>query len=309
MTKLIRIFVFFGIAAAPAIALAADQAGTAAAVSGRTEVGRGGQWRPLWSGDPVYVGDQLRTGADGRIQVKFVDLTVINVSSNSRLEITEYLYQKESERKSLLRLLRGKLRAVVSKYSGAGRNEFRFFTPTAVAGVRGTDLVLDIQPADPENPPSEQPSENPEGYTTALAVLEGEVALRSILESISDEVFVSGGNLSRVSHGNGPEQSRPMSDAEKSLYRTASFAPRNQGPQFATGAGNSGSPGEPAGEPENGGASPEDSAEGQRDDGGEETGGGNPEPESFTPPMPPINEQPGTVEGLVPVTVEIRRVD
>jgi hypothetical protein len=321
LSKLI-LWGFFSVAAMlPATATAADKAGEVASVSGRSEVGREGSWRPLWKGDPVFVGDLVRTGADGRVQVQMVDKSVISVSANSRLEITSYLFKAGGERKSLLRLWTGKLRAVVSKYSGSGGNDYRLSTPTAVAGVRGTDLVLDIQPADPENPPEESPSENPEGYATTLAVLEGEVEFQNILEGIAGQVVVTGGNLSRIQHGNAPEGVRQMNSQERSRYQSASFAPRNSGPQFAGGEGGglpqqsgneggneAGNEGDSEGESEEGS---EGNESGENTPGGEGSGNdlGQALGEGIAPPTPPINQEPGTVDGLVPVTVEIRRVD
>ena len=39
-------------------------------------------------GDPVYQGDVIETSADGRIEIRFIDGTVFNLSRDARVELS-----------------------------------------------------------------------------------------------------------------------------------------------------------------------------------------------------------------------------
>lgn len=103
---------------------------------------------PVRVNDPVSIGDIVRTKSDGKAELTFKDGTVVRVAPKSRLRIDEYLFDVDNTRKEgRLYLFRGKLRAIVSKTRAvipvaAGVSTFNVNTPTAVAGVRGTDFFV-----------------------------------------------------------------------------------------------------------------------------------------------------------------------
>lgn len=279
---------------APVPSWAEDRAGTAAMVQGRVEVSRSGQWRPVWREDPIFVGDRVRTGADGKIQILFADESKMALGVNGNLQITKYIY---SSRTGVFRLWMGRMRAVVSKNIDKGKSDYQFLTPTAVAGVRGTDLVLTVTPVNAEKPPETTAEQTPQEYKTELAVLEGEVGLNSSMGEISGQVIVTTGNVSEVAFGEKPTGLRSMTNQERQSYQRTSLAPGSgTGTQFAEDFG--------------GGANSEsnDGAGTQGDDilaedNNTESGG------SQGNQLPPIDQQPGSVGGNVPVSVEIRHAD
>lgn len=100
-------------------------------------------------GDPVSPGDILRAKSNSFAEVVFADNTVLKLAPNTRVEIKDYALADDNTRKAgTLRLLRGKLRATVPKTLGAvlpvgaGQSNFQVETPTAIAGVRGTDFFM-----------------------------------------------------------------------------------------------------------------------------------------------------------------------
>lgn len=90
-------------------------------------------------GQPLFVGDSVRTGKDSRAEVSFEDGTSVRISDNARL-----LVQQADTLRSL-KLLWGKLWAKVARLSSA-QSRFEVQTPTAVAGVRGTVFRVEVDP-------------------------------------------------------------------------------------------------------------------------------------------------------------------
>lgn len=100
-------------------------------------------------GDPVSMGDAIRTKRNGKAEIKFRDETVIQLAPETRITIDEYSYGgADTREKGLIGLLRGKVRAIVSKVKAAvtpvSRTDasFNIKTPTAIAGVKGSELIV-----------------------------------------------------------------------------------------------------------------------------------------------------------------------
>lgn len=94
---------------------------------------------------PVFRGDTLVTETDGRVSLLMNDKSLLTLTARSKLVIDKSFYhlgKKTSIRDTKLQLLFGRVRAVVSKMTGD--SEYTITTPTAVAGVRGTDFALTV---------------------------------------------------------------------------------------------------------------------------------------------------------------------
>ena len=121
----------------------AQDAGVIATLDGTAEIGRDGTWSPAIIGTPVRVGDMIRTGKPGRVRITFRDDSVVNVGDDSQLTINEQIYNPSAgEVRSVLDLLNGKVRAIVSEHYKEPRAVYEIRTTTAVSGVRGTDFVM-----------------------------------------------------------------------------------------------------------------------------------------------------------------------
>jgi hypothetical protein len=131
--------VAIGLALCSASALAA-QAGRVVFVVGKAEVGA----RPAALEMAVQEGDALSTGADGYIYMKTVDDGFLILRPNSKARVTTYHVDTANpdNTRVKLELLSGVARSI----SGAGvkqaRQHFRFNTPVAAIGVRGTDFIV-----------------------------------------------------------------------------------------------------------------------------------------------------------------------
>jgi hypothetical protein len=94
-------------------------------------------------GDPVYLGDVVRTGADGRVGINFVDGTSFNLSSNARMTLDEYVYDPGGKSNStIFNLTRGTFVFVAGQVAKTGN--MRIETPVATMGVRGTTPHVEI---------------------------------------------------------------------------------------------------------------------------------------------------------------------
>lgn len=92
-------------------------------------------------GDSLNAGDIIRTKRKSKCEVVFIDGSVLRLAENSRLRVTEFA-QTEGSRKATLDLFRGKVQNVVKAATGgaSATSRYEVHTPTAVAGVRGTNF-------------------------------------------------------------------------------------------------------------------------------------------------------------------------
>jgi ferric-dicitrate binding protein FerR (iron transport regulator) len=91
-------------------------------------------WQFVHANTPLGNGDSIRTGSRSRAEIKYSDGTETRLGSNSLMRINV----KPAEKRSNLRLLVGKLWLKVSK----GKGLLKIETPTAVASVLGTELLV-----------------------------------------------------------------------------------------------------------------------------------------------------------------------
>lgn len=97
---------------------------------------------------PVSEGDILVTETDSKAEITFADRSVIRLAPESKIEITKYLLENGQRKSGVLKLFTGKMRAIVSKavqvagVSFSDGQNFQVRTPTAVAGVKGTDFFV-----------------------------------------------------------------------------------------------------------------------------------------------------------------------
>jgi hypothetical protein len=130
---------------APALAISEtkEPVGKFVAVEGKVFlVPETGGERLATVGTLVYLGDTVRTGADSRAKLLMIDDSLVTVSQETELSLKRYLLDhKAKEREGVLSLLRGKVKVIVARVLGyKGRYEVE--TRTAVAGVRGTSMVV-----------------------------------------------------------------------------------------------------------------------------------------------------------------------
>ncbi len=134
----------------------------------------------------VYAGDVVSTGADSRAKIVMSDRNVFNISTDTKITINKYENDSTTGVKNVeIDLSKGKVRSnVEQKYDGE-KSQFMIKTPTAVAGVRGTQFLTSFDPAT---------------RRTEIVTFKGAVAL-SLPGSSAPPVMVKKGQTSGVGEG------------------------------------------------------------------------------------------------------------
>lgn len=125
-----------------------DAIGVFTAVQGTVSVAHPGASTPIAAAlqGEVRFRDAIETQNESRTKVLLFDDSLLTVGAHSRVEITEYIYEPERDTRSVVvKLVKGTVRALVSKvFSGSG-SKFEVHTPTAVAAARGTNFVVWVE--------------------------------------------------------------------------------------------------------------------------------------------------------------------
>lgn len=105
-----------------------------------------GSRRPAHAEAPVYEGERLDTGADGYLHLRMVDDAFAALRPGSVLRLTRYAFDPARPKASRIRLDldTGNVRAVSGRGGEAARPHYRFATPLAAIGLRGTDYTVRV---------------------------------------------------------------------------------------------------------------------------------------------------------------------
>jgi len=97
----------------------------------------------LKTGDPVFPGDRLTTGADGYLYIRTRDNGFIILRPQTAVTLTTYHIDSADPAQSRFRidLHEGVARSITGTAVKAARDNFRFNTPVAAIGVKGTDFT------------------------------------------------------------------------------------------------------------------------------------------------------------------------
>jgi len=100
-----------------------------------------GQPTKAAAGDTFQQGAGVTTGADGNVTLKFEDGQLAVLAPNSQFVATTYVFNKTrvADSNIVFNLARGGLRFVSGVIAATNSSKFAVRTPTATAGVRGTD--------------------------------------------------------------------------------------------------------------------------------------------------------------------------
>jgi hypothetical protein len=94
---------------------------------------------------PLYMKDKIVTPEEGLALLQFLDESTISVAAESELIINRFIFDPSKlDRSTFLNMKSGKARFWVKKLKDYTRSEFKVKTKTMVAGVRGSDFVIEI---------------------------------------------------------------------------------------------------------------------------------------------------------------------
>jgi hypothetical protein len=178
--------------------------GTVAAVQGALQVQRAATWQNGTVGAPIFVGDRLRTGARDAAKIVFRDDSVLDIAPQTDLTVDEQAFDVNAHRfDTLLGVVKGKVRAWVSEYYRQPRARYEIETPTAIAGVRGTEFVVLYDPS---------------GEVTDVVGLAETVDVAGKLGVLGAGVEVGPRLLSRVEKGRFPTTPQQLDDTQLAHY-------------------------------------------------------------------------------------------
>jgi hypothetical protein len=160
---------------------------------GKTEAGKVGK--------KVSAGDTILAGADSRAKIVMADKNVINVSPDSKIVIEKYENDGKDKKNVELNVVYGKVRASVEQKYDGDKSKFNIKTPSAVAGVRGTDFLMGFN----------------QGTKTAQVItFSGSVAVGQPGPggTIKNPVFVQAGQMTSAGAGKAPESPKAVPKEE-----------------------------------------------------------------------------------------------
>lgn len=139
----------------------------------------------------VTQGDTVISGVDSRAKIVMADKNVIHISPNTEVKIETYTNSSTSKNVEL-NLKQGKIRNNVEQAYDGEKDKFIIKTPTAVAGVRGTQFITSFDQSTQQ---------------TQIITLHGRVELTNIPTSPSSApttVIVNPGQISTSSAHQAP---------------------------------------------------------------------------------------------------------
>lgn len=183
-------------------------------------------------GAKVFAQDVIITGPDSRAKIVMSDKNEINVSPDTRLELEKYVYNpQKNEKNVLLNVVYGKVRSQVNQKYDADKNTFRVKTPSAVAGVRGTDFLASFDPGPKVSK-----------VVTFSGVVE--VGKPGAGGAILNPVRVSPGQFTTATPGSAPSAPSPVPKAELNQLNQQTKAETAKGSETSSAGGGAHADGE-----------------------------------------------------------------
>lgn len=111
---------------------------------GETFIERAGVFEPIGEGASVPEGALLKTGDTGHLYLRLADdgFFILRPKTTARIVLYKPVPAQPEQSEFQLELVNGVARAVTGKVAAQAKQRFRFNTPVAAIGVRGTDFVV-----------------------------------------------------------------------------------------------------------------------------------------------------------------------
>jgi hypothetical protein len=123
----------------PGALQAIQPAGSVTRVQGQVTATLNGMPRTLFAGSTVLVGDLIETSFGARLQLMMNDGAVITLGETASFSVSSYETATDQGR-GIVSVLQGAFLAASGALARLGPDRFQITTPTAVLGVRGTEV-------------------------------------------------------------------------------------------------------------------------------------------------------------------------
>ena len=135
-----RLFSVLCVSLLVALSARAETAGQVLTAIGEAHALRAGRILQLYPGAPIESGDQVHTGVDSYLQIRFTDWSLISLRPRTDFVVDQYVYEanKGGRQKAYFSLMNGGIRSVTGLIGHSDRGNYRLRTQTATIGIRGT---------------------------------------------------------------------------------------------------------------------------------------------------------------------------
>ncbi len=95
---------------------------------------------------PVFLKDKINTGVNSKVSFAFDDASTLSIGENAELKITKHIFDPDKNlRQTVVEVSLGAVRFAVTKEKNKD-STFKVITPAGIAGVRGTEFVVIVEP-------------------------------------------------------------------------------------------------------------------------------------------------------------------
>jgi hypothetical protein len=99
---------------------------------------------PAMLGVPIYLYDHIQTEKHSRAQILLKDESLLNLTENTTIQITEHIYSPEENRRSVvIRVLMGRVRGLVGRCFTGPDSRYIIATPTDTMALEHGRFVVD----------------------------------------------------------------------------------------------------------------------------------------------------------------------
>lgn len=139
--------------------------------------------------DTVFFKDIIETIEKSKAKVLFVDDTILNIGERTKIEITEHIFDPEKDKRStIIKLIDGKVRALVGRFFSGPDSKFEIHTPTAVAAARGSYGIVWVAEVEGK-------------IQTGVLNLKGSWEVKNIDPAIAGSIILKEGEFSQIGIG------------------------------------------------------------------------------------------------------------
>lgn len=131
-------------AAYPAVGLAAGSATVDFSVGTVLAISPSGASRTIGKGATLLAGETIRTGEDGRAQLRFSDGALMSLQPKTEFRIDEFVFngKPDGKEKGLFTLITGGFRTITGLVGRVNRDAYKVNTAVATVGIRGTEYSV-----------------------------------------------------------------------------------------------------------------------------------------------------------------------
>ena len=124
--------------------LLANNIGKIVSFNGEATILREGKTIQVDKNSAFQKDDTLNTKENTKLQILFLDETIISIGQNSTLKINNYLFE-EKNTKAEFTMAKGIFRTITGKIGKIAPENFKLKTKSASIGIRGTQIVVALE--------------------------------------------------------------------------------------------------------------------------------------------------------------------